>query len=177
MIYRAILFDLDDTLYDLRSYWRGRLHGALDDVLTQHPHFDRDELIRMAIAQKIYIDRFPDFLRSQGVEDEALIRTVMAEGLRDEGFTVIEAADAAEALAVLASGLPVDILFTDVRMPGTMDGLALARVVTRTRPDIGVIVTSGHVVDRPAELAEPILPKPYLIPEAVRRIRRILDRG
>ncbi|MEJ1935149.1 response regulator [Nostoc sp. NIES-2111] len=110
------------------------------------------------------------------VEDEALIRTVMAEGLRDEGFTVIEAADAAEALAVLAAGLQVDVLFTDVRMPGTMDGLALARVVARTRPDIGVIVTSGHLVERPSELEEPILPKPYLIPEAVRRIRRVLDR-
>jgi CheY-like chemotaxis protein len=110
------------------------------------------------------------------VEDEALIRTVMAEGLRDEGFTVIEAAHAAEALAVLAAGLQVDVLFTDVRMPGTMDGLALARVVARTRPDIGVIVTSGHFVERPSELAEPILPKPYLIPEAVRRIRRVLDR-
>jgi HAD superfamily hydrolase (TIGR01549 family) len=73
MTYRAILFDLDDTLYDLRSYWRGRLHGALDDVLARHPDFDRNQLVRIAIAQKIYIDKFPDFLRSQGVTDEELI--------------------------------------------------------------------------------------------------------
>ena len=110
------------------------------------------------------------------VEDEALIRTVVAEGLRDEGFTVIEAADASEALAVLAAGLPVDVLFTDVRMPGTMDGLALARVVMERRPDIAILVTSGHHVERPAGLAEPILPKPYLIPDAVRRVRRMLGR-
>ncbi len=110
------------------------------------------------------------------VEDEALIRTVVAEGFRDEGFTVIEAADAAEALAVLAAGLQVDVLFTDVRMPGTMDGLTLARVVSRTRPDIGIIVTSGHFVERPSEVPEPILPKPYMIPEAVRRVHRVLDR-
>lgn len=108
------------------------------------------------------------------VEDEALIRTVIAEGLRDEGFTVIEAADAAEALAVLAAGLSVDVLFTDVRMPGTMDGLALARVVRDRRPDIGILVTSGHHVERPPGIAEPVLPKPYLVPEAVRRVRRIL---
>jgi len=78
MTYRAILFDLDDTLYDLRSYWRDRLHGALDNVVARHPHFDRDELIRTAIAKKIYIDKFPDFLRSQGVEDETLIRAAHA---------------------------------------------------------------------------------------------------
>jgi HAD superfamily hydrolase (TIGR01549 family) len=73
MIYRAILFDLDDTLYDLRSYWRGRLHHALDDVLARYPHFDRNELVRLAIAQKVYIDKLPAFLREQGVDDETLI--------------------------------------------------------------------------------------------------------
>src|SRR5258705_4210 len=44
MTYRAILFDLDDTLYDLRSYWRRRLHKAIHELLPPYPHFDRDAL-------------------------------------------------------------------------------------------------------------------------------------
>jgi HAD superfamily hydrolase (TIGR01509 family) len=73
MTYRAILFDLDDTLYDLRSYWRGRLHEAIEDVLARYPHFDRDALVHQAISEKVYIDKLPAFLRSQGVDDERLI--------------------------------------------------------------------------------------------------------
>src|SRR3954453_15152987 len=73
MTYRAILYDLDDTLYDLRSYWRGRLHEAIDDVLARYPHFDRDALVHQAIIEKVYIEKLPAFLRSQGVDDEPLI--------------------------------------------------------------------------------------------------------
>jgi putative hydrolase of the HAD superfamily len=73
MHYKAILFDLDDTLYDLRSYWRGRLKEALGDVLARYSHFDREELMRIAIAEKVYIEKLPAFLRAQGVDDEALI--------------------------------------------------------------------------------------------------------
>ncbi len=73
MIYRAILFDLDDTLYDLRSYWRERLHEAIGDVLARYPHFDRDALVHLAIAEKVYIEKLPAFLRGQGVDDEPLI--------------------------------------------------------------------------------------------------------
>src|SRR4029078_10256011 len=73
MTYRAILFDLDDTLYDLRSYWRRRLYEAIDDVLARYPHFDRDALVHRAISEKVYIEKLPAFLRSQGVDDEQLI--------------------------------------------------------------------------------------------------------
>jgi putative hydrolase of the HAD superfamily len=73
MTYRAILFDLDDTLYDLRSYWRGRLHEAIDDVLARYPRFDREALVRQAIAEKVYMDKLPAFLRAVGIEDEQLI--------------------------------------------------------------------------------------------------------
>jgi putative hydrolase of the HAD superfamily len=85
MTYRAILFDLDDTLYDLRSYWRGRLHEAIGDVLARYPHFDREALVRQAIAEKVYIDKLPGFLRGQGVGDEALI-TAAQELFRREWF-------------------------------------------------------------------------------------------
>ena len=72
-MYRAILFDLDDTLYDLRSYWQGRLGRALDVVRGQQPDIDHSALVRSAMAERIYIEHWPDFLRRQGVRDETLI--------------------------------------------------------------------------------------------------------
>jgi 2-haloalkanoic acid dehalogenase type II len=72
-MYRAILFDLDDTLYDLRSYWRERLRLALDVVRARYSHFDREALVGVAIAERVYMAQWPDFLRRQGIEDEALI--------------------------------------------------------------------------------------------------------
>ncbi|MBK9713678.1 MAG: HAD family hydrolase [Kouleothrix sp.] len=92
MTYKAILFDLDDTLYDLRSYWRGRLHEALNSVLSSYPHFDRDQLVRQAIAEKVYIEKLPTFLRAQGVDDEALIASAQEE-FRREWFERLELYD------------------------------------------------------------------------------------
>lgn len=75
-MYQAILFDLDDTLYDLRAYWTGRLQRALDMVLTRYPLLEREALLRAAIAGRVYMERLPAFLREQGVDDEALIAEV-----------------------------------------------------------------------------------------------------
>jgi HAD superfamily hydrolase (TIGR01549 family) len=85
MTYRAILFDLDDTLYDLRSYWRGRLHEAIDDVLARYPRFEREALVRQALAEKVYIEKLPAFLRGLGVDDEPLIAAAQ-EVFRREWF-------------------------------------------------------------------------------------------
>ncbi len=89
MNYQAILFDLDDTLYDLRSYWRGRLNEALEQVLAHYPHFVRDELIQQAIAEKVYVEKLPAFLRAQGIEDEPLIASTHAL-FRREWFERLE---------------------------------------------------------------------------------------
>jgi putative hydrolase of the HAD superfamily len=78
MSFQAIFFDLDDTLYDLRSYWRGRLHEMLDEVLARYPQLEREELIRRALAEKVYIERLPAFLRAQGIADEGLIARAKA---------------------------------------------------------------------------------------------------
>lgn len=76
-MYRAILFDLDDTLYDLRSYWGDRLRLALEHVLPSYPHLDLDALVRMALSERVYIAQWPDFLRRQGVADEPLIAAAL----------------------------------------------------------------------------------------------------
>jgi CheY-like chemotaxis protein len=99
------------------------------------------------------------------VEDEFLIRADTADVLAGEGLEVLEAADAEEALDMLATRRDIYVLFTDVNLPG-MDGLQLARLVHRRWPDIRVVVTSGHA--DPAEIEMPglFIGKPYR-PEAV----------
>ncbi len=78
------------------------------------------------------------------VEDEPLVRLVVADLLNEAGCRVIEAAHAAEALAVLEAGLPVDVLLTDVDMPPGMNGYQLANDVHRRWPAIEILVTSGR---------------------------------
>lgn len=116
------------------------------------------------------------------VEDEILIRLDTAERLRARGIAVIEAADAAEALAILESGVKVDIVFTDIRMPGTMDGLGLGGAVRTRHPDIKVIFCSGDNLALSGLVAEggaihlaDFFPKPYRIEEVEMRIRQLLE--
>jgi len=78
------------------------------------------------------------------VEDETLIRMLAADSLEDSGYRVLEAADAAEALRILEEHDEVDVLFTDVNMPGPMDGIDLAGMMHDRRPDLGLIITSGR---------------------------------
>ena len=111
------------------------------------------------------------------VEDEILVRLTVADYLRGAGYAVAEAANATEALTVFASGEPVDVIFTDVEMPGTMDGLMLARWVYENHPGIQVLVTSGK---GDAAVSSGFIPddaffsKPYALEEVVGRIRSLL---
>jgi putative hydrolase of the HAD superfamily len=73
MAYRAILFDLDDTLYDYRAYWHAKLHHALDEILGQHVQLSREALVADAVARGIYADAMPAWLAGYGVEDVALV--------------------------------------------------------------------------------------------------------
>jgi DNA-binding NtrC family response regulator len=110
------------------------------------------------------------------VEDEILIRLSLAEVLRDEGFSVLEAANADEAVAVLASSATIDVVMTDVNMPGSLDGLALGRFVRTTRPGLKVIVVSGRVTPAAAtEAADAFLAKPYDAERVVNTIHRLLS--
>jgi two-component system, response regulator PdtaR len=77
------------------------------------------------------------------VEDEPLVRMCAAETLEDEGFEVIEAATAPAALKILEKRDDVTAVFTDIDMPGGMNGLELARIVHTRWPHIALVVTSG----------------------------------
>ena len=80
------------------------------------------------------------------VEDEFLIREALASYLEECGFTIIQAASGDAALAILKQPMClVDLVFTDVRMPGSLDGLGLARWVMENRPNLPVIIASGNV--------------------------------
>ena len=99
------------------------------------------------------------------VEDEVLTRMDMAEFLRQSGYRVSEAANATEAIDALTSKLTVDLVITDVRMPGEVDGFGLAEWVRANRPGVEVIVASGDAGSkRRAEHSLNsglFLPKPY----------------
>jgi CheY-like chemotaxis protein len=97
------------------------------------------------------------------VEDEPLQRWLAAEMVREAGFTPIEAADADEAIAVLESRSDIRIVFTDIEMPGSMDGLRLARAIRGRWPPIELVLTSGRSAVRETDLPERgrFLAKPY----------------
>src|SRR5438309_9679205 len=77
------------------------------------------------------------------VEDEVLVRLMIADELRRHGLNVIEACTADEAMSVLQSSVPVNLLLTDLQMPGQLDGWALASLVHRAFPQIKIVVASG----------------------------------
>lgn len=78
------------------------------------------------------------------VEDEVLLRIDIAQTLEDEGFKVFEASNADDAIAILNARSDIRLMFTDIDMPGSMDGLKLAAAVRDRWPPIKIIVTSGH---------------------------------
>lgn len=78
------------------------------------------------------------------VEDDALVRMHGTDIFEEAGFKVIEADNADEALAFLDQGAEVHLLFSDIDMPGSIDGLELARIVHERWPRIHLLVTSGH---------------------------------
>jgi CheY-like chemotaxis protein len=79
------------------------------------------------------------------VEDEMLLRMRAVDIVEDAGYTSVEAVDADEAVAILESRSDIALLFTDIQMPGSMDGLGLARSVHDRWPPIKIILVSGQV--------------------------------
>jgi CheY-like chemotaxis protein len=97
-------------------------------------------------------------------EDDIFVRSMIAEFLRDAGFDVLEAGNADEAMAHFETENDIDLLFSDVRMPGSMDGTELAERVKGKWPSTRVVLTSGYsdaLLESRAKLQEPVLAKPY----------------
>ena len=115
------------------------------------------------------------------VEDNADVRVMGETLLVDAGFVVHTAGDAAEALALVEAGLAFDLLFTDIVMPGDLDGVGLSAEVARLRPGTPVLLTTGwadRVRDQAGQRAEPdLIAKPYRQTDLVRKIRLLLDQG
>lgn len=114
------------------------------------------------------------------VEDETLVRMFAADFLRDDaGFKVVEAVNADEALTVLEATPDVRVLVTDVEMAGTLDGFALARLVGKAWPGIGIVVVSGRALPHDGDLppGARFLSKPYSPAALTEAIRGVLVRG
>jgi DNA-binding NtrC family response regulator len=106
------------------------------------------------------------------VEDEALIRMSTVALLEDAGLCVLEAANSAEALRILGQHGEISVLVTDVRMPGTMDGLALVSRVQRDHPVIRSVVVSGNATATEAYKAGAarFIAKPYLVQNVIQAV-------
>jgi CheY-like chemotaxis protein len=110
------------------------------------------------------------------VEDDLLLRIDAADIVRNAGFDVFEAGSADEAIAIVEANPNIHVVFTDIQMPGSMDGLKLARFVKDRWPPIKIVATSGLVIvsgkDLPA--GGRFLPKPYTPAEVVQTLRDLL---
>jgi CheY-like chemotaxis protein len=109
------------------------------------------------------------------VEDEVLVRMMIADELRDAGFTVIETATPRQALDVLTHEFDVKLVLSDIQMPGNMDGLSFARLVRSAYPAIKIALTSGRDATGEATNYDAFFPKPCDPPTMIRHIKALLD--
>jgi len=109
------------------------------------------------------------------VEDEPLVRMLVAGTVEEAGFDVLEAGNADEAVRILESRPDVRIVFTDIDMPGSMDGLKLAAAIRGRWPPIEIVLTSGHRYVAAIELPERsvFIPKPYKGDRVVETLRQL----
>ena len=114
------------------------------------------------------------------VEDEFLIRLSLSESLLDDGFAVIEAETAAEAVPILRSSVPIAILLTDIQLGGDQDGMQLAKIARESRPDLPIIYMTGRPrSEEPGRHLprESFIAKPFLPSELAALARRMIAGG
>ncbi|MEZ5959058.1 MAG: PAS domain S-box protein [Hyphomonadaceae bacterium] len=114
------------------------------------------------------------------VEDDEFVRSHAISSLEGIGYRVIVARDGPEAMSLLRGGAEIDLLFTDIVMPGGMNGWEVAASARELNPKLKVLFTSGYPLEAlsshgQADLAAPILSKPYRIAELAKRVREVLD--
>ena len=165
-------------------------------IRQSHGHVTIDSTVGQGTVVRLYLPRAGDPagvatepspaeakpVRSDAVilvvEDNADVRSTVVLQLGELGYRVIEAANAAEALLVLRQPDPVDLLFTDVVMPGGLSGIELAREARHMRPGLKVLLTSGFIGATQGNGGEgnghPLLRKPYRRQELARRIAELI---
>jgi CheY-like chemotaxis protein len=110
------------------------------------------------------------------VDDDDLVRGGVERSLVRLGYHAFTAAGPAEALALLRSGgHAIDLLFTDIRMPGGIDGFDLARIVRHEFPHIAILLTTGFAGSQSNDVGERILYKPYKLVELAAAVRECLE--
>src|SRR5258708_37190051 len=113
------------------------------------------------------------------VEDEMLLRMRAVDIVEDAGFTPLEAVNGDDAFAILESRSDIDLLFTDIQMPGTMDGLKLAHAVHARWPSIKIMLVSGQVTpsetERPADSR--FYGKPLEVKKMIAELQEMLGQG
>ncbi|GEK95149.1 hypothetical protein GKA01_03460 [Gluconobacter kanchanaburiensis NBRC 103587] len=109
------------------------------------------------------------------VEDQALLRFLAADMLEEAGYEAFLAGDASEALALLERHPDIGTIFSDVNMPGDLDGVDLARIIHEKRPEVGLVLTSGTRLQDLGNLPGGVifLAKPYEWDEVYRCLERI----
>ncbi|MCJ2006063.1 response regulator [Methylobacterium sp. J-092] len=126
------------------------------------------------------MDRTASAPYALAVDDDGLIRMDVLDILEEAGFRTLEAADGDRAITILEEHhASIALLFTDVQMPGSRDGFALAREVSRRWPDITIVVASGQVSPQPGELPDGVrfLNKPFSAEMVHDHLREILPDG
>ncbi|MBI3513166.1 MAG: MASE4 domain-containing protein [Proteobacteria bacterium] len=110
------------------------------------------------------------------VEDDAEVLGIVTEGLKELGYATVAASNAVDALGVLRSDAPIDLLFSDVVMPGGMTGIELAAEARRLRPGVKILLTSGYTA-LPGALPDdlPLLGKPYRRDELASKLRTAIS--
>src|ERR1700726_4460115 len=144
------------------SNWHGLIHLAPDESAGN-----------MASGQ-------PAALRAVlVVEDEMLLRMRAVDMVEDAGFTPVEAVNADDALAILESRSDIELLFTDIQMPGSMDGLKLAHAVHERWPSIKIILVSGKLTptdsERPTDSR--FFGKPLEVKQMIAEMQQMIGQG
>lgn len=140
--------------YDLWCRFKGLLPEAEQsrNLLVFALRLTPESNVPISLNRGIMDQEIPERASVLIVDDEWLIRAALVDHLQNQGFEVFEAESASEALQMLQAHHQIGVVVTDIQMPGSMDGLALARLIRDSYPPIRLIIASGAIRPTEAEL-------------------------
>ena len=111
------------------------------------------------------------------VEDECLLRMIAVDIIEEAGFEVLEALNADDAILLLEARRDISVVFTDIDMPGSMNGLKLAHAIRSRWPPVKIIATSGHTFIRDGDLpvGSRFFPKPYSVRQITAALQSLMS--